>query len=312
MRFDDVPLVAPVFVLGGARSGTSLLFHLLGASPGVWSAYRELHALYEWEVGLQPDVVRGGSNVLGAEHATPEVIRAVRRALFHAVSNRELAGFPSDWFPRASVWLGRGARVTNWALRRPLRVVEKNPKHCFRVPFLRAVFPDARFVFLYRHARSNIHSLIEGWDSGRYQTYAMAGTGVPIERWSFDLPPGWTAWAREALPARAAHQWVGYNRALLDAERALPEGERIRCYYEDLVAHPLPVARRVFEALGLPLTGPALRAGILPPVVNTVTAPSSEKWRASDGVLDALASIYEPTLFEIGYRREVATPPDAA
>jgi hypothetical protein len=305
----DPRLPAPVFVLGAARSGTSLLFHLLSASAGAWSAYRELHGLYEWDAGLEPRPARGESNFLGAGHATPDVVARIRRALFRAVSNRELLSFPSDWFPGSALWLGRAARVSNWALRRPIQVIDKNPKHSFRVEFLRAVFPDARFVFLYRHARPNIHSLIEGWHSGRFRTYAMAGTAASVARWSFDLPPGWPAWAHEDLPRLCAHQWVGYNRALLDAERALPSETRVRCYYERLVEQPLPEARRIFAHLGLPLSGRALRDAIHPPALNLVSAPARDKWRASDDLLDELRPIFDATLHEIGYADAVTAPP---
>lgn len=309
MRFshDDL-LPAPVFVLGAARSGTSLLFHLLCSSRGAWSAYRELHGLYEWDIGLEPDPTRGESNVLDAAQAAPEIAARIRRDLFRAVSNRELLDFPSDWLPGAGVWLGRAARVSNWVLRRPVRVIEKNPKHCFRVPFLRAIFPDARFVFLYRHACPNIHSLIEGWRSRRYETYAMTGTSARVPRWSFDLPPDWPAWAHEDVPRICAHQWVGYNRALLDAERALPRELHTRCYYERLIEHPLPETRRVFEFLGLPLSGRALRDGILPPTLNSVTTPAGDKWRASEATLRALTPIFDSTLREIGYGDAVTAP----
>src|SRR5262249_6051022 len=46
--------------------------------------------------------------------------------------------------------------------------------NCLRIPFLRALFPDARFVFLRRDGRATISSLIEGWRAGsRYETYRL-------------------------------------------------------------------------------------------------------------------------------------------
>lgn len=290
-----------VFVVGGARSGTTLLFEMLSRSPRLWSPYRELHGPYEWDIGLHPDVARGQSNALDAAAATPARVAALHAAVRDAARNRELFGFPSGRFRRASRWVGRGAGLV--ASRLPLErtFVDKNPKHCFRVPFLRAAFPGARVVFLLRHPHGNVHSLMEGWASQRFVTYDVRGTGCKYPRWSFDLPPGWRDWADRELPELCARQWVGYNESLLAAEAALPPEARLRVHYEALLAQPLTEMRRIFDWLGLPLSGEALRMAHRPPVVNTTTAPNRDKWRTHEATILAHAELYAPLLERLGY-----------
>ncbi|MBK7216095.1 MAG: sulfotransferase [Candidatus Promineofilum sp.] len=48
-----------------------------------------------------------------------------------------------------------------------IRLLEKTPENCLRLPFLQALFPDARVLFLVRDGRANVHSLLEGWRQPR-------------------------------------------------------------------------------------------------------------------------------------------------
>jgi hypothetical protein len=181
----------------------------------------------------------------------------------------------------------------------PIRIVDKNPKHCFRIPFLKSLFPDAQFVFLYRRPEANISSLIEGWKSGRYATYEVPRAGETFQ-WHFDLPPGWEEWINMGLPERCAHQWVGYNRALLRAERTLPDEAVVRCHYEEMVKRPLETARSLCAALDVQMSDPIREHCEELPVVNSVSAPDPEKWRKREQTILGLQSIYGPTAEKIG------------
>lgn len=75
------------------------------------------------------------SNRLTAEDATPEVAAQLRDRFARQLRDRE-NGHLIDLPPEA-----RPAR---------LRLLEKTPKNALRIPFLRALYPDARFLFLYR------------------------------------------------------------------------------------------------------------------------------------------------------------------
>src|SRR5690606_26806424 len=120
---------------------------------------------------LHPSARGHDSNRLLAADASAEIITAVQRNFAQSLRDRDgRAPLP-------------GATV---------RLLEKTPKNTLRLPFLRQVFPDARFVYLYREPREVLASMIEAWQSGRFRTYAdLPGwNGLP---WSLLLVPGWRA-----------------------------------------------------------------------------------------------------------------------
>jgi hypothetical protein len=126
----------PVFIVGTGRSGTTIL-------GVVMSLHRDVGFLNEpkamWHVvHHQEDVVgnyaTGAARYrLGEQDASDDVVSRARR-LFGAYL--------------------RAVGAT--------RVLDKYPELVFRVPFVRAIFPDARFVFLVRNGSDAIRS-IEGW-----------------------------------------------------------------------------------------------------------------------------------------------------
>ena len=62
-----------------------------------------------------------------------------------------------------------------------LRFLEKTPKNALRVPFFARIFPDARFIFLWRDPRENIASIMQAW---------RPGNGKPTKRSRDSTAPG--------------------------------------------------------------------------------------------------------------------------
>jgi len=127
---------APIFIIGTGRSGTTALGVVL-------SMHRDVGYLNEpksvWHA------VHGGEDLIGsysrgearyrldAAEAGPKQARAIHRIY------------------------GAYLRVTGTK-----RVVDKYPELLFRFPFVKALFPDAKFLFLARNGWDTIHS-ITGW-----------------------------------------------------------------------------------------------------------------------------------------------------
>src|SRR5690606_4960518 len=112
------------------RSGTTWLGSLLRELPGV--AYWE-EPRHVWVRGNAST----GDDRLTSEEARPAVRRAVRRRFERYVRERG-----SD------------------------RLAEKTPSNCLRVPFVRAIFPDAKFLLVVRDGRSVLRSTGEIMDGG--------------------------------------------------------------------------------------------------------------------------------------------------
>ena len=107
-------------------------------------------------------------------------------------------------------------------------MLEKTPKNSLRVPFLARVFPEARFIYLYRDPRQVLSSMIEAWTTGRFRTYPQL-PGWTGPAWSLLLVPGWRELIGRPLHEIVAAQWNAATRLLIDDLEALPDGATHDC-----------------------------------------------------------------------------------
>lgn len=263
----------PVFIVSPPRSGSSALFETLARAKGVFTVGGESHLLIETLAPLHP-VSRGwSSNVLTAEDATPQVAAAVRSNFWKAVRDRDGARAPQ-------------ARI---------RLLEKTPKNALRIPFLRAVFPEARFLYLHRDPREVLSSMMEAWESGRFRTYpSIPDWPGPLE-WSLVLTPGWRDLAGLPLRAVVAGQWASLTDGLIRALEHLPPETVFTTSYNDFVANPQAEVQRLCSLFDW-TWDQDLGAGT-PASAHTVSAPAPEKWRRREAeileVLPAIAPVAE-------------------
>lgn len=228
----------PIFVVGMGRSGTTILGTIL-------SLHRHVGYLSEpkalWH-SIFPEEDVSGSYTAGparyrlyAEDASETVKRAAHR-LF-------------------------GAYLTVTFAR---RAIDKDPELIFRVPFVRAIFPDARFVFLIRDGWSTCRSIGE-W-SKRYGRRVNGENhdwwGVNNRKWKFilkQLVPADPALAglSGALRTFQAH----IDMAVVEWTLAMREGLRYLeqqadyfylLRYEALVADPRQELARLLDFCQLP------------------------------------------------------------
>ncbi len=129
-------------------------------------------------------------------------------------------------------------------------MLEKTPKNSLRVPFLARVFPEARFIYLYRDPRQVLSSMIEAWTTGRFRTYPQL-PGWTGAAWSLLLVPGWRELIGRPLHEIVAAQWNAATRLLIDDLEALPAQRLTIARYDALVADPAAEIRRLCAATGL-------------------------------------------------------------
>jgi hypothetical protein len=118
----------PIILIGAARSGTKLVRDLIGAHPEVDKVPYDV--TYIWRMGNEAVP----HDELGVDLLTPQI----RDRIVHKIS-----AFSS------------GAPF----------LVEKTVENCVRVPYIHAVFPDARFIQLVRDGRDVVESVYREWTS---------------------------------------------------------------------------------------------------------------------------------------------------
>jgi len=271
----------PVFVLGCSRSGTTVTYETLAASPHFLSLGVEIPEF--WDALYGPLNNGWESEAAGAEQARPEHRSAALRYFFQR--------------------LGRG------------QVLDKTCINTLRVPYLNALFPQARYVFIQRDGRDNISSMIDGWRHGRSDggfglepffgpfPEPVAINGGEFSEWHFFLPPGWRAYNQASLEEVCAFQWISANRLALDAKRLIPKERWVQLRYEDLFERPVEMFREAFERLYIPFDA-ALRerCSHLAPTSIVKGVPKKQKWREHNPeAIERILPTIRPLMEELGY-----------
>jgi hypothetical protein len=230
------------FILGPARSGTTLLYKGL-------CLHRDVAFISNWSArfpGLPAVAVLNRAARWLPSHAT--------RAWFGGGSNAYVYGtsrslrdrlFPTPVegepvYTRAGVQRPGGpapaaidpevALPAAFAAIRTMGdgscLVSKRIANNLRIPLLQRVFPDARFVVLVRDGRAVADSLsrVDWWERSFVWWYG----GTP-QRWRAEGRDPWEMCGRN---------WVEELAAIDEGLRAVPEDQVMRLRYEDLVERP--------------------------------------------------------------------------
>ena len=270
----------PVFVVGCSRSGTTVTYETIGASPQLLSFGHEIPEF--WDSLWGPRHNGWASEAAGAEDARPEHRAAAQRYFFQRLG--------------------------------PGRVLDKTCINVMRIGYLHRLFPQARFVYIHRDGRDNVSSLIDGWlYNGHFGLSKLLGP-LPcainigqgaIRDWSFLLPPGWRDYNDAPLEDVCAYQWLTANRLALDALAKLPAASWIRLRYEDLFERPVEMFRAVFERLDLPFDDAVKqRCATLDQRPTSIVqgAPKKEKWKDRHAaMIERVLPTIAPLMTDLGY-----------
>jgi hypothetical protein len=265
----------PTFIIAAPRSGSTLLFETLAVSHSVATIGGEGHLLVESLPELQPGAPGVASNRLLASHATEEIASRIRSQVLAQLQDAAGDPVPPD------------AR---------LRFLEKTPKNALRIPFFDRIFPDARFIVLWRDPCENLSSIIEAWRSGNWKTYnGLDGFDGP---WSLLLPPGWRALKGRPLEEIAAAQWDITNRVILDDLAWLPRERWTVVQYANLLSRPDETVRRLCAFMDVPFDNALAQrtSGPLPHSRYTLTAPDPQKWRRHEAAITRVLPVLDTTL----------------
>ena len=214
----------PIFVIGCSRAGTTLVYKTLSESRQIGTLQRETHDFWAEMHPLQER--DWGTHALSANDASEYDRGHVARYYYS--------------------WTGK------------TRFVDKNNQNGLCVPYLRALFPDAYFIYVKRNPGDNLNSLIEGW--GRPDEFATWSSSLPArvaiddgryKSWCFFLADGWQQFVNARIEDVCAFQYNAINQSILDSKPAIADQRWHEVFYEDLVRDPVGQFRSMFTACGL-------------------------------------------------------------
>jgi hypothetical protein len=259
----------PLIVLGAPRSGSTLLFELLSASPDLWTVGGESIPVVETVPALDPERRGFQSHALGEGDADGATRARLLELWMAGLVDRDGAPYLHRPAPE------RPPRV---------RFLEKTPRNALRVPFLRRIFPDARFVFLFRDPRENVSSILEVWESSAENSPFKHFDTLPGwsgKSWKLLLPPGWRALDGKPVADVAARQWEAANQAILDGVEDLGPDRLCVLTYAELTGAPEQALRRICAFAGVALDERTVDAARrMAPSRYTLSPARPDKWKA--------------------------------
>ena len=279
--YKKIEMPDPIFIIGCSRSGTTVTFETLRKSSQLISFPYELPQL--WHSLYGPWDNQWASECANERNADP------------AHREKVLAYFYAR--------LGKG------------QVLDKSCINILRIPYLHALFPNARFVYIYRDGRDNVSSLMDGWRHNNHFSLKPLLGEIPgtvainegeFSGWSFFLPPNWRDYNNASLEEVCAHQWNTANTLALEAKPLIAEDKWIELRYEDLVESPVELFENVFSRLNLDFDDTIkAHCAVLNKRPTSIVAgpPIKEKWRINnpDTITKILPKI-EPLMTQLGYR----------
>ncbi|MBL4763794.1 MAG: sulfotransferase [Colwellia sp.] len=284
---------SPVFLVSAPRSGSTLLFETLACADSLWTIGGESHSVFEDIPGLQPGQRDFSSNRLTRDDVSFPVLRQLNLSFITLMQNK-----------KGKRYLTLSEKERN-GLGQAF-FLEKTPKNALRIDFLKAAYPNARFIYLHRNPRDNISSIIDAWRSGHFCTYPQLPLWVGLP-WSMLLTPGWREYINKPVEKVAAHQWQSANQHIIDDLAKLDRTDWCQISYDDFLASPEGEIKRLCDFIGIEFDSSLSRRvkEKLPVSKYTVSAPRKDKWLGNKQELISVLPLVEPMAQSLGYSYDV-------
>ena len=278
----------PIIIVSAPRTGSTLLYETLANNRVFWNIDGESHGPIEGIDALNPAQRGFSSNVLTGMDASDEITQQLKASFLQLMQQPEQ---------------GKWSSLPEQEKAKPIRFLEKTPKNALRITFLKKVFPDAKFIYLYRRPEANISSIMDGWKSGRYVTYRELPGWQGDHSWSYLLPEGWQSVSAKPLAEVAWFQYRAANDAIRKSLNEIDSHDVYRLDYDDFLNNKAKHIQALCGFCDVPfgVKMQELCQEELPLSRFTLDAPAEDKWKRNEpdmkGILDEARAYYETELF---------------
>ena len=277
--YRNIPIDRPIFIIGPYRSGTTILEQIIAEHSGVG------HFWYLTNMNTLSPVT--GYYTLRLFHATGFLDRdpilsihnpRIKYTVYSAYECEKVwsRSTRSQWDDNCTD-LTVGADYSDPSFERYLvsmirrhmlvekadRFINKNPVNCLRMPYLRKLFPDARFVYIVRDpidtivshhlAAANMQRII--YPDPRIKRCFQEELNIDMlsERIKTANYARTLELDREHPLLGIANQWVDMQTTALDHIAGEPglADQVLHLRYEEMVSQPVPVLEQVWDFVDL-------------------------------------------------------------
>lgn len=260
-------LKPPIILFGNVRSGTTMMHNLFDLHPAIKSWYEPRTVWMFADPGRKHDR-------FDASDATPRVKRYIRKRFLKHQRDH-------------------GDR----------RVMEKTPSNLFRIPYVDAILPEAKYLYLVREPLANLSSSELRWrDSIRMRRVKTRFRGTPksqlhyyigrliydtvsvrvfkkkhVSVWGVRYPGIYEDRKTMTTEQIIARQWVKCCQQANEDFPKIDPARLLKMRYEDFVASPVGQFQRICDHFELEMTAELERA-----LRETVDPGRQDKWRRLD------------------------------
>lgn len=227
-----------IVLIGAARSGTKACRDLFGTNPSISVIPYDIN--YIWSIGNE-------------EHEndlfTPDSISKKKK--------EKIVKFITKYYGENNL------------------LVEKTVSNTIRVPFIQSIFPNAKFIFLYRDGLDVVESVDRQWDKKVEKNYILKKLRhVPFKQlvnygfkffkrnlnktksdyfWGVKTPDLIKNLNSQSRIEAIANQWDFCVSKMLKDRDAIKNENLVDVFYEDLVTNPKKTVERINKKLNITL-----------------------------------------------------------